>query len=217
MVEGTGPRSPSMLDLVRLSPRRLFPPGGEDLYRQIALLSHLSPGQDLLDVACGKGIVLEYFVREYEVHGTGVEEDSHLLDLAEAHLRETGLAGAANFQKASPSDLPFRDGIFDVVVGELGLNPQRMFATVHHTDDEAAALWEEVVGLPPERIYRLGDKDNFWQMANTGPCGPCSEIFFDHGQTSRVDRRGHRMKTAIVTSRSGTSCSCNSIVRPMGP
>jgi alanyl-tRNA synthetase len=65
------------------------------------------------------------------------------------------------------------------LVGELGLDPERMFATVHHTDDEAAALWEEVVGLPPERIYRLGDKDNFWQMADTGPCGPCSELHYD--------------------------------------
>jgi len=119
--EGTGPRSPSMLDLVRLSPRRLFPPGGEDLYRQIALLAGLSPGQDLLDVACGKGIALEYFVREYEVHGIGVEEDPHLIALAEAHLKEIGLAGAASFQEASPSDLPFRDEIFDVVVGEVGL------------------------------------------------------------------------------------------------
>jgi alanyl-tRNA synthetase len=65
------------------------------------------------------------------------------------------------------------------LVAELGLDPDRMFATVHHTDDEAAALWAEVVGLPPERIYRLGDKDNFWQMADTGPCGPCSELHYD--------------------------------------
>ena len=65
------------------------------------------------------------------------------------------------------------------LVGELGLDPDRMYATVHHTDDEAAALWEEVVGLPPERIYRMGDKDNFWQMADTGPCGPCSELHYD--------------------------------------
>ena len=62
---------------------------------------------------------------------------------------------------------------------ELGMDPERMFATVHHTDDEAAKLWEEVVNLPPDRIFRLGDKDNFWQMADTGPCGPCSEIHFD--------------------------------------
>jgi len=71
------------------------------------------------------------------------------------------------------------DFAWTFLVGELGLDPERMYATVHHTDDEAAALWEEVVGLPPQRIYRLGDKDNFWQMADTGPCGPCSELHFD--------------------------------------
>jgi alanyl-tRNA synthetase len=62
---------------------------------------------------------------------------------------------------------------------EFGLPRERLWATVHHTDDEAARLWEEVAGLPPTRIFRLGDKDNFWQMGDTGPCGPCSEIHFD--------------------------------------
>ena len=62
---------------------------------------------------------------------------------------------------------------------EMGLDPDRLFVTVHHTDDEAAGLWMEVAGVAPERIYRLGDKDNFWQMADTGPCGPCSEIHYD--------------------------------------
>lgn len=71
------------------------------------------------------------------------------------------------------------DFAWTFLVGELGLDPDRMYATVHHTDDEAAALWEEVAGLPPDRIYRLGDKDNFWQMADTGPCGPCSELHYD--------------------------------------
>ena len=62
---------------------------------------------------------------------------------------------------------------------EMGLDPDRLFVTVHHTDDEAAGLWTEVAGVPPERIYALGDKDNFWQMADTGPCGPCSEVHYD--------------------------------------
>jgi alanyl-tRNA synthetase len=65
------------------------------------------------------------------------------------------------------------------LVDDLGLDPDRMYASVHHTDDEAHGLWQEVVGLPPSRIYRLGDKDNFWQMADTGPCGPCSELHYD--------------------------------------
>jgi alanyl-tRNA synthetase len=59
------------------------------------------------------------------------------------------------------------------------LPKDRLWATVHYSDDEAAKLWEEIAGLPPSRIIRLGDKDNFWQMAETGPCGPCSEIHYD--------------------------------------
>ena len=62
---------------------------------------------------------------------------------------------------------------------DLGLDPDRLWATVHHTDDEACELWQEVAGLPASRVLRFGDKDNFWQMADTGPCGPCSEILYD--------------------------------------
>ncbi len=62
----------------------------------------------------------------------------------------------------------------------LGLDPDRLWVTVHTTDDEAEQIWRDDVGLPAERIQRLGD-DNFWRMADTGPCGPSSEIFWDRG------------------------------------
>ncbi|MFW5951956.1 MAG: alanine--tRNA ligase [Gemmatimonadota bacterium] len=62
---------------------------------------------------------------------------------------------------------------------EYGLPKERLWATVHYSDDEAYELWREVAGLPESRIHRLGDKDNFWQMGDTGPCGPCSEIHYD--------------------------------------
>jgi alanyl-tRNA synthetase len=61
----------------------------------------------------------------------------------------------------------------------LGLAPERLRVSVLHSDQEARALWREIAGLPEERIYGLSEKDNFWQMADTGPCGPCSEIFVD--------------------------------------
>jgi alanyl-tRNA synthetase len=83
-----------------------------------------------------------------------------------------------------------RDAIrfaWELFTAEFGIPKDRLWATVHHTDDEAAKLWEEVAGLPPSRIFRLGDKDNFWQMGETGPCGPCSEIHFD---LRAEDRRG---------------------------
>ena len=64
---------------------------------------------------------------------------------------------------------------------EWGLPAQRLTATVYHTDDEAFALWRKIAGLPEDRIIRIPTKDNFWAMGSDGPCGPCSEIFYDHG------------------------------------
>jgi SAM-dependent methyltransferase len=113
-----------MLDLVRLSPRLLFPPGGVDLYRHIALLSDMSEGDEVLVVACGKGVTLEYFVREHNVRGSGVDVDPHMVALAEERTREEGLGGRLQFQTGRSDSLPYRDGIFDVAVGELGLAAQ---------------------------------------------------------------------------------------------
>ncbi|MFL6722707.1 MAG: alanine--tRNA ligase, partial [Sphingomicrobium sp.] len=69
-----------------------------------------------------------------------------------------------------------------LITKEWGLDPDRLTATVYHTDDEAFDLWKKVAGLPESRIIRIPTKDNFWAMGDDGPCGPCSEIFFDHGE-----------------------------------
>jgi alanyl-tRNA synthetase len=68
-----------------------------------------------------------------------------------------------------------------LVTRELGLAKDRLTVTVYHTDDEAWDLWKRIAGLPDERIIRIATKDNFWAMGSDGPCGPCSEIFWDHG------------------------------------
>ncbi|MEX0692369.1 MAG: alanine--tRNA ligase [Gemmatimonadales bacterium] len=68
----------------------------------------------------------------------------------------------------------------------LGIHPDRLSVTVHHTDDDARKLWHSVTGLAESRIYGLGDEDNFWQMGDTGPCGPCSEIYVDLRPRPRV-------------------------------
>ena len=68
-----------------------------------------------------------------------------------------------------------------LVTREFGLRPDRLLVTVYSEDDEAAALWKRIAGLPDSRIIRIPTADNFWRMGDTGPCGPCSEIFFDHG------------------------------------
>ncbi|MDZ7627819.1 MAG: alanine--tRNA ligase [Parvularculaceae bacterium] len=73
------------------------------------------------------------------------------------------------------------DAAWTLVTKNYGLAKDRLTVTVYHTDDEAAALWRKIAGLPDSRIIRIPTNDNFWAMGDTGPCGPCSEIFFDHG------------------------------------
>ena len=84
-----------------------------------------------------------------------------------------------------------RDSIkwgWELLTQVYGLPAEKLLATVYHEDDEAYDIWTQEIGLPPERVIRIGDNkggkyksDNFWMMADTGPCGPCSEIFYDHG------------------------------------
>ncbi len=70
---------------------------------------------------------------------------------------------------------------WELLTKDFGIPKDRLLVTVYHTDDEAAAIWKKVAGLPEERIIRIPTDDNFWRMGPTGPCGPCTEIFFDHG------------------------------------
>jgi SAM-dependent methyltransferase len=116
------PSVPSMLDLVRLSAKRLFPPGGVELYRQIAMLTEMSPELEVLDVASGRGVPLEYFVREFGVNGSGVEVDIEMVEEAEHWTRELGAGGRLQFQSGRSDRLPYRDEIFDVAIGEIGLS-----------------------------------------------------------------------------------------------
>ena len=78
---------------------------------------------------------------------------------------------------------------WELLTGVWQLPKEKLLVTIYHTDDEAFDIWHKDIGLPPERIIRIGDNkgapyasDNFWQMADTGPCGPCTEIFYDHGE-----------------------------------
>jgi alanyl-tRNA synthetase len=71
---------------------------------------------------------------------------------------------------------------WDFLTGELGLAKDKLLVTVYHEDDEAFDIWENQIGIPKERIIRIATSDNFWSMGDTGPCGPCSEIFYDHGE-----------------------------------
>ncbi|MFA1674572.1 alanine--tRNA ligase [Rhizobium mongolense] len=70
---------------------------------------------------------------------------------------------------------------WNLITKEFGLDAKRLLVTVYHTDDEAFNLWKKIAGLSDEKIIRIPTSDNFWAMGDTGPCGPCSEIFYDHG------------------------------------
>lgn len=111
---------PSTLDLVRLARRLRFGPGGKVLYHRIGLLTDLREGQEVLVVPSGRGTTLEHFVREFGAVGSGVDEDEALLDEAEARAREEGIHERGHFQAGSVAELPYRDGVFDVVIGRAG-------------------------------------------------------------------------------------------------
>ncbi len=70
---------------------------------------------------------------------------------------------------------------WELLTRDFGIAKDKLLVTVYHTDEEAAAIWKKVAGLPDERIIRITTDDNFWRMGPTGPCGPCTEIFYDHG------------------------------------
>lgn len=103
----------------------------------------------------------------------------------------------------------------------LNLPKEKLWVTVYETDQEAYDIWNKTVGVPAERIVRIGDNkgsayasDNFWQMGDTGPCGPCTEIFYDHGEHIWGGLRDRPKKTVIVTLKSGMWCSCSLTAKP---
>jgi alanyl-tRNA synthetase len=80
---------------------------------------------------------------------------------------------------------------WDLVTREYGLDKDKLYVTVFREDDDAEDLWQKVAGVPKSRIFRLDEQDNFWQMGDTGPCGPCSEIYYDFGPEAAEQGREH--------------------------
>src|SRR5262249_18779148 len=71
---------------------------------------------------------------------------------------------------------------WNLLVKDFGLDKKRLVITVYHTDEDAYRIWKKLTGFSDDKILRIDTNDNFWQMGDTGPCGPCSEIFYDHGE-----------------------------------
>jgi len=155
--------------------------------------SSLVPGNDptLLFTNAGmvqfKDVFLGQDRRDYSraassqrcVRAGGKHNDLENVGYTARHLTFFEMLGNFSF-----GDYFKRDAIrfaWDFLTGVMQLPPERLWVTVFETDDEAADIWQKDIGVPPSRFTRLGEKSNFWSMGDTGPCGPSSEIFFDHG------------------------------------
>ena len=71
---------------------------------------------------------------------------------------------------------------WNYITGELGINKDKLYVTIYHDDEQAFSAWKKITGFGDDKIIRISTNDNFWSMGETGPCGPCSEIFYDHGE-----------------------------------
>ena len=81
---------------------------------------------------------------------------------------------------------------WELVTKDFGLDPKRLLVTIYHDDEDAYRIWKKVTGFSDDRIIRIATSDNFWSAGDTGPCGPCSEIFFDQGDKVRGRAAGQR-------------------------
>ncbi len=108
----------------------------------------------------------------------GKHDDIDMVGRTTRHLSFFEMLGNFSFgDYFKESAIPWA---WELLTGDLGLDGERLWVTVFTDDDEAAQIWRDVVGVPAERIQRMGE-DNFWEMGETGPCGPCSEIYYDRG------------------------------------
>ncbi len=144
---GVAERGPSMIDLLRLSRSKGFSPGDQILYRQIAKLTGLAEAErptSLLDVPCGRGAVAQFFAENYQVEASGVDPDPAAIKIAEQRVKDAGLSAHVTFQTAPADDLPFKDDVFDLAIGELGLassaDPVRAVSELARVTREAGSV-----------------------------------------------------------------------------
>jgi alanyl-tRNA synthetase len=154
--------------------------------------SLISDDPDLLLVPAGMVPLKPYFLLEQTPpwkRATSIQKcvrtpDIDVVGTTTRHLTFFQMAGNFSFGdyfKADAIPMAWELLTSSVEDGGFGFDPELLWATVFFDDDEAFALWTDVVGLPPERVQRRGMEDNFWSMGVPGPCGPCSEIYYDRG------------------------------------
>ena len=116
----------------------------------------------------------------------GKHDDIDLVGRTTRHLTFFEMLGNFSFGDYFKAEaIPWA---WELLTGDLGMDGDRLWVTVYTDDDEAAEIWRDAVGLPADRIQRMGE-DNFWEMGETGPCGPCSEIYYDRGPDFGAGRR----------------------------
>lgn len=120
------------------------------------------------------------------VRAGGKHNDLDNVGFTKRHLTFFEMMGNFSFGDYFKKEaIPFA---WDLLTKGYGLNPDDLYISVYKDDDEAAEIWEKEIGISKERIYRFGKKDNFWQMGDTGPCGPCTEIFYDTRPKANRDK-----------------------------
>lgn len=120
------------------------------------------------------------------VRAGGKHNDLDQVGFTKRHLTSFTMLG--NFSFRSYFKKEAIEYAWEYLTEILKLEKEKLWVTVFQTDDEAYDIWHNTVGIPKEKIFRLGEKDNFWQMGDIGPCGPCSEIYFDRGIFDEADR-----------------------------
>ena len=98
---------------------------------------------------------------------------------------------------------------WNLITKEFEIDKNRLYVTVYHDDEQAFNCWKKIAGFNDERIIKIATSDNFWSMGDTGPCGPCSEIFYDHGDHLDGDCLALKMKMVIDLLKYGIQYSCN--------
>jgi alanyl-tRNA synthetase len=120
------------------------------------------------------------------VRAGGKHNDLDNVGFTKRHLTFFEMMGNFSFGDYFKKEaIPFA---WDLLTKGYGLNPDDLYISVYEDDDEAFAIWEKQIGIPKERIYRFDKVDNFWQMGDTGPCGPCTEIFYDTRPKNKRDK-----------------------------
>lgn len=161
----------SAIELARLHRRPTFPPGGKELFQRVARMVELGEGQEFVTVPCGGGLTTRFLAESTGAAGSGADPDETLVDAAREDTREHGLDGRLHFEHASLLDLPYKDAVFDVAIGEIGLAaagdvPAAVAELVRVTKPMGAVV---LIQFTWSRLTALGDRERLVERLGVRP------------------------------------------------